>query len=349
VKLSTAALIVGFALSSVLAVQAQGAEKGFRVGFLTPYPLPAGVEVSGARKLGALEDVGREDPTLSLKGIQVFEQALSERGYVEGENIFINYRTSGGRDELLPDLTAELLRLKVDVLLTLATPATRAAQRATKTVPIVMITVLDPVHTGFVASLSHPGGNITGSSELSEELVPKRLELLKEAIPKASLIAVIWDPTHPANALDLKRTESVGRALGLRVRGLAAHDGRQIEKGFAQMRRWHPDALVVLTSYSAFLHLSRIIELARESRLPVMYGTRAGAQGGALMSYGPDIADQYRHAAAFVDKILKGAKPEDLPVEQPTRFEFLINLKTAKALGITIPESILLRADEVIR
>jgi putative ABC transport system substrate-binding protein len=212
-----------------------------------------------------------------------------------------------------------------------------------------MVTVLDPVHAGFVASLSHPGGNITGSSDLSEELVAKRLELLKQAIPTASLIAVLWDPTGPTKALDLKRTEAAAEALGLKVRATAAHDRSEIDNAFTDMRRWHPHALVVLMSSAAIVHIVRILELAKEQRLPTMYGTRAAAVAGALLSYGPDLADQYQHAAVFVEKILKGAKPADLPVEQPTRFKFVINLVTAKALGVTLPQSILLRADEVIK
>jgi putative ABC transport system substrate-binding protein len=277
------------------------------------------------------------------------EQTLRERGYVQGQNLSIMYQSSEGQDELLPDLAAKLLRLNVDVLVTFGTVATRAAQQATSTVPIVMVTVLDPVHAGFVASLSHPGGNITGSSDLSEELVAKRVELLKQTIPTASLIAVLWDPTGPTNALDLRRTEAAVQALGLSVRAAAAHDRVEIEKAFADIRRWRPQALLVLMSSAAIVYIVRILELAKEDRLPTMYGTRGAAMAGALLSYGPDLADQYRHAAAFVEKILKGAQPADLPVEQPTRFKFVINLRTAKALGITIPPSILLRADEVIK
>ena len=314
----------GFAAPAKAAAQQTG--KVYRIGYLTPFTLP-----------------------FEADGIHVFEQTLRERGYVQGQNLAIMYQSSEGRDELLPDLASKLLRLNVDVLVTLGAVATRAAQQATSTVPIVMVTVLDPVQAGFVTSLSHPGGNVTGSSDLSEELVAKRVELLKQAIPTAALIAVLWDPTGPTNALDLKRTEAAAAALGLRVRAAAAHDRSEIDKAFVDMRRWRPQALVVLMSSAAIVHIMRILELAKEDRLPTMYGTRGAAMAGALLSYGPDLSDQYRHAAAFVEKILKGAKPENLPVEQPTRFELVVNLKTAKALGITIPQSILLRADEVIR
>ena len=314
----------GFAAPAKAATQQSG--KVYRVGYLTPFGLQ-----------------------FEADGIHVFEQALRERGYVQGHNLTVMYQSSEGRDELLPDLASKLLRQNLDVLVTFGAVATRAAQQATGTVPIVMVTVLDPVHAGFVASLSHPGGNITGSSDLSEELVAKRLELLKQAIPTASLIAVLWDPTGPTNALDLKRTEAAAAALGLKVRATSAHDRSEIDNAFTDMRRWHPQALVVLMSSAAIVHIVRIVELAKEQRLPTMYGTRGAAVAGALLSYGPDLADQYQHAAVFVEKILKGAKPADLPVEQPTRFKFVVNLVTAKALGITLPPAILLRADEVIK
>jgi ABC-type uncharacterized transport system substrate-binding protein/ABC-type glycerol-3-phosphate transport system substrate-binding protein len=314
----------GFVAPAKAATQQTG--RVYRIGYLTPFTLP-----------------------FETDGIHVFEQALRERGYVQGRNLSIMYQSSEGRDELLPDLASKLLRLNVDVLVTFGAVATRAAQQATSTAPIVMVTVLDPVHAGFIASLSHPGGNITGSSDLSEELVAKRLELLKQVIPTASLIAVLWDPTGPTSALDLKRTEAAAEALGLKVRAAAAHNRAEIDNAFVDMRRWHPQALVVLMSSAAIVHIMRILELAKEERLPTMYGTRGAAVAGALLSYGPDLADQYRHAAAFVEKILKGAKPADLPVEQPTRFKFVINLGTAKALGITPPPSILSRADEVIK
>jgi putative tryptophan/tyrosine transport system substrate-binding protein len=329
VRLRNASLLVLLVLTSLVAQlpsEARAEEASHTIGFLTPYT-----------------------PETEARWHTAFEQALQERGYVQGRNVSILYRFAQGHDELLPGLVAELLRFKADVLLTVGTPATRAAQRGTKIVPIVMVTVLDPVHAGFVASLSRPGANITGSSELSEELVPKRLALLKEGMPRAARIAVLWDPSHLTNALDLKRTEDAARTLGLKVRGIAAHDRAEVDKAFVEMKRWRADALVVLTSYSAFVHLSRIVELADSQKLPTMYGTREGAEAGALMSYGPDVADQYRHAAAFVDKILKGADPANLPVEQPTRFELVINVTTAKRLGITFPQSILVRAEEFIK
>ncbi|HKQ26763.1 MAG TPA: ABC transporter substrate-binding protein [Burkholderiales bacterium] len=309
--------------------ETQQAGKSYRIGFLTPFAVP---------------------PTESRFSpeYKIFEETLRERGYVVGQNLSIEYRTSEGHDERLPGLVEELLRLKVDVLMTLGTSPTRAAQQATKITPIVMVTVLDPVSAGFVSSLSHPGANITGSSELAEELVAKRLELIKELLPKAALVAVLWDPTHPTNALDLRRTEVAARTLGLRVRGVGAHDLSEIEKAFVDMRRWHPNALVVLTSGLAILHAPRIVDLANRSKLPTIYGASQVITSGALLGYGPDLLDQSRHAALFVDAILKGAKPADLPVRQPTKFRLGINLSTAKALGLTIPQSLVLRADDII-
>ena len=320
---------MAIALASSALTEAQQPGKSYRIGYLTPFPVP---------------------PTESRfsANYRVFEETLAERGYVLGKNLTIEYRTSEGQDERLSSLLDELLRLKVDVLLTLGTPPTRAAQKATKTTPIVMVTVLDPVSAGFVSSLSHPGGNITGSSELAEDLVPKRLELIKEMLPKASLIAVLWDPSHPTNALDLRRTEQAAQALGLKVRGVGAHDLPEIESAFVEMRRWHPDALVVLTAGSTILHLPRIVDLANKNKFPTIYGASQAAAAGALLGYGPDFLDQDRHAALFVDAILKGAKPADLPVRLPTKFRLGINLRTAKALGLTIPHSLLLRADDVV-
>jgi putative ABC transport system substrate-binding protein len=211
-----------------------------------------------------------------------------------------------------------------------------------------MVTVLDPVYAGFVKSLAHPGGNITGSSELAEELVPKRLELIKELVPEASLVAVLWDPSHPTNALDLRKTEAAARALGLRVEGVRAHELPEFEKAFVEMRRWHPDALVVLTSSASMVHLRRIVDLASKSKLPIVYGAAEAAKAGALLGYGPDFRDQFRHAALLVDSILKGAKPADLPVRLPTKFRLAVNLSTAKALGLAIPQSFLARADDIL-
>jgi putative ABC transport system substrate-binding protein len=316
-------------LAPAAPLRAEQPQKVYKLGYLTPFPVPPAES--------------RFTPEYRM-----FEDTLRERGYVLGQNLSIEYRTSEGHDERLPGLVDELLRLKIDVLLTDGTIPTRAAQRATRTTPIVMVTVLDPVSAGFVNSLAHPGGNITGSSELAEDLVAKRLELLKQLLPKASRVAVLWDPAHPTNALDLRRTEEAAHALGLTVRGVGAHELPDIERGLAEVRQWHPDALVVLTSGASIGHAARIVELANRSKLPTVYGAAPIATVGALLGYGPDFLDQGRHAALFVDQILKGAAPADLPVRLPTKFRLAINLGTAKAIGLDIPQAVLLRADDII-
>ena len=319
-------------------------------GGLLAAPLAAGAQRTGKTpRIGMLSFTTPGTPEESRR-IEIFKQGLRELGYVPGQSISIEYRHSAGRDdELLPRLAAELVDLKVDVIVTYGTKATRAAKQATRTIPIVMLTVLDPVGTGLVASLARPGGNITGSSEVSEELSAKRLELLKEALPRTKRIAVLVDPSHPTNALDLKSTQIAAQALGMTVQSFEVHARSELDSVFARVTRQPLDGLIVLPGGSLFTHRRHIVDLATKHRLPVIYAWREGAEAGALLSYGVDIADNYRRAAVFVDKILKGAKPADLPVEQPTKFELVINLKTAKALGLTIPKSLLLRADEVIQ
>jgi putative ABC transport system substrate-binding protein len=318
-------------------------------GGLLAVPLVAEAQVSGhIPRIGMLSFTapGTQEEN---RRIGILKRGLRELGYVEGQTIAIEYRHSSGKDELLPRLAAELVDLKVDIITTYGTKATRAAKQATSTIPIVMLTVLDPVGAGLVASLSRPGGNITGSSEVSAELSAKRLDLLKEAIPKAKRIAVLMDPSHPTNALDLKSTQIAAQALGMTLQSLEVRAGSELDSALSRMTRQHLDALIVLSGDLLFTHREHIVDLAGRNRVPVIYGWREGAQAGALLSYGVDIADNYRRAATFVDKILKGAKPGDLPIEQPTKFELVINLKTAKALRLTIPQSLLGRADEVIQ
>jgi putative ABC transport system substrate-binding protein len=278
----------------------------------------------------------------------IFKQALRDLGYVEGQSVAFEYRHSGGRDEILPRLAAELVDLKVAVILTYGTKATRAAKQATITIPIVMLTVLDPVGAGLVSSLARPGGNITGSSEVSEELSAKRLELLSQAVPNAKRVGILMDPTHATNVLDFKSTQIVAEARGVTLQRLEIRTSAEVDSALAGMIRQRPNALIVLSGDLLFTDRRRIVEIATSNRVPVMYGWREGAEAGALLSYGVDVADNYRRAAIFVDKILKGVKPADLPIEQPTKFELVINLNTAKALGLTIPPSLLLRADQVI-
>jgi len=268
---------------------------------------------------------------------------------VEGQNFAIEERWAEGRAERLPDLAADLVRLKVDVIVTGSTPGARAAKQATTKIPIIAVVVGDPVGTGLVASLARPGGNLTGLSDITVDLSAKRLELLKEVAPTASRVAVLWNPTHPTNPLQLRETQVAAQALGLTLQPVVVGSSDELERAFAAMMRERASALLVLAETLTLLHRRRLADLAAKNRLPAMYPFREQAEAGGLMSYGPSIPDMYRRAAVYVDKILKGAKPADLPVEQPTRFELVINLKTAKALRLTIPPSVLIRAEEVIR
>ena len=280
--------------------------------------------------------------------IEPFRQQLRELGYVEARNIFIEYRYAEGRAERFPDLAAELVRLKVDIIVTWGTPASRAAKQATSTIPIVMANVGDAVGAGLVASLARPGGNITGSSYLFPEIVAKRFELLKETLP-VTRVAVLVNPANPVHGLVLKEIEVAARVLALELQHVEVRDPNEFDRAFSAMTKKRADALVVLDDGMFVHHRARIANLALKSRLPTMYGLREEVEAGGLMAYGVNLPDLARRAAVFVDKILKGAKPVDLPVEQPTRFELVVNLKTAKALGLTIPPSVLIRADEVIQ
>jgi putative ABC transport system substrate-binding protein len=266
---------------------------------------------------------------------------------VEGRTIAIEYRWAEGKPERIPDLTADLVRLKVDVIVTAGEPGTPAAKQATSTIPIVFAAHADPVGAGLVASLARPGGNITGLSSMTAELGEKRLELLKEAFPKLSRVAVLRDPRQPL--MDLRLTETAARALGLRLQVLEVRDINDLEAALAAAKQGRAGALMNLQSTFLFAHRARIVEAVAKARLPAMYHHREFVAVGGLMAYSPNFSDMYRRAAVYVDKIIKGAKPADLPVEQPTRFELVINVKTAKGLGLTIPQSVLVRADRVIQ
>jgi putative ABC transport system substrate-binding protein len=277
-------------------------------------------------------------------------QGLRELGYVEGKNIVIERRFAEGKLDRLPTLAADLARLKVDVIVTAGPLPTRAAKEATSTIPIVMAQDPDPVGNGFVASLARPGGNITGLSTLAPELSGKRLELLKEIIPDLSRVAVFGTSTYPGNAQALKESELAAKAFGVKLQHLDVLDPKGIETAFRAASKGRADAgLWLVAGGVAGGHRTRILELAEKSRLPVIYGSRGIVEAGGLMTYGVSLTDLSRRAATYVDKILKGAKPADLPVEQPTKFELVINLKTAKQIGVTIPSHVLARADRVIR
>ena len=314
-------------LAAPLAAETQQADKVARIGYL-----------------GTRRGVSPHLP-------EAFRQGLRDLGYVEGRNVVIEYRNSEGKNERLPALAAELVALKVDVILAAATPHALAAKQATRTIPIVFAATGDAVADGLVASLARPGGNITGLSFFTPELVGKRLELLKQTVPGVSRVAVLWNPGGLGESTEkdvLKRAEVAARAIGVQLHFVEARGPADFDRVFSDMIRARAGALTVLTSAMLFEERKRLVDLVAKNRLPAVYPWREFVDAGGLMAYGPDLADLFRRAATYVDKILKGAKPGDLPVEQPTKFELVINLKTAKALGLTIPPSLLQRADQVI-
>ena len=321
-------VIAGGLVAAPLAAEAQQAVKIARIGFLTP-------------------NMAASPPHVR----EAFLQGLRDLGYVEGRNVVLEYRDAEGKSERFPALAAELVALKVDVIVAPGTPAALAAKQATRTLPIVFPIAGDPVTSGLVTSLARPGGNVTGLSILDPDLVGKCLEQLKQAVPGVSGVAVLWQPGGLGERTDkdmLKGAEVAASALGVRLQFVEARGPADFDRAFSEMTRARAGALTVLPS-TMFLHeRRRLVDLAARNRLPAVYPWREAVDAGGLMAYGANIADLFRRAATYVDKILKGAKPADLPVEQPTKFELVINLKTAKALGLTIPQSVLGRADQVI-
>jgi len=317
-------LILGITLAP-LAAEAQHAAKVARIGYL--------VLSLDAPRLGA------------------FRQGLRDLGYIEGRNLVIEIRSADGKHERLPALAAELVALKVDVILAPTTVTALAAKQATKTIPIVFAGTTDPVASGLVTSLARPGGNVTGGSNLNSELVGKCLELLKQAVPGVSRVALLWQPGAVDEHTEkdrLKRAEVAARALGMRLQFVDARGPEDFDRVFSEVTRARVGALTVLGSSLFIIERRRLVDLVTKNRLPAVYPWREFVDVGGLMAYGANSADLYRRAATYVDSILKGTKPADLPVEQPTKFELVINMKTAKALGLTIPQSVLLRADQVI-
>ena len=301
------------------------------------------------RRIGYLSNGDRASEFARSEAIRL---ALRELGYIEGQSIAIENRYADRKRDRLPGLAVDLARLKVDIIVVAGGPAPiRAAKNATKTIPIIMVGIPDdPVEAGLVESLAHPGGNITGLSNITRELGGKRLELLKEAVPKVARVAVFYDPTVPAGVLDMKEVLPVAAsALGLTLQPREVRAADDFEKVFAALDKQRPDGLYVTTGPLMFANQKRIAGFALKRWLPSIHGRREAVDAGGLMSYGADIADSYRRVAYYVDKILKGAKPADLPIEQPTKFELVINLKTARQIGLTIPQSVLARADKVIR
>jgi ABC-type uncharacterized transport system substrate-binding protein len=281
--------------------------------------------------------------------LEAFRQGLRELGYVEGKNIVVEYRWAEGKTERLPDLAAELVRRKVEIIVTAGPPATRAAKEATVTLPIVMGFDNDPVGNGFVASLARPGGNITGLSTLAPEISGKQLELLKEIVPRLSRVAVLGTSTQPGYAQVLKETELAAGALRVKLQYLDVLSPKDIETAFRAATKGRAEAVLVLQNPVFFSQRTEIVELAVKSRVPAMYPATEYVEDGGLMTYGVQVNDLFRRAATYVDKILKGTKPADLPVEQPMKFELVINLKAAKQIGLTVPPNVLVRADKVIK
>jgi putative ABC transport system substrate-binding protein len=318
-------LIVTLSLLAPLAAGAQGPGKIPRIGY-------------------AMSRAASEDQRV----LDAARQGLRELGYVEGQNIALEVRWAEGRYERFPELVAELVRLKVDVLVAATTPGALAAKNATRTIPVVMLAVGDPVGSGLVASLARPGGNLTGLSLLNTEVHGKRLELLKQALPGISRVAVLTNPGNPIHAVFWKETHAAAQTLGVQLQPVKLRGPEDFDEALAATARGRAEALLAFDDSLTLAYRTRLVPLVAKARLPAMYGFREFPEAGGLMSYGTNNLDQYRRAATFVDKILKGAKPADLPVEQPTKFELVVNLKAAKALGLAIPPSVLARADDVI-
>jgi putative tryptophan/tyrosine transport system substrate-binding protein len=310
------------------------------------WPLAARAQQSA--KVPRVGFMGNSTAALEANLVGPFRAGLRELGYEEGRNIVIEYRWAEGKYERFPTLIAELLAANVDVIVTAGTPASLAVKKATPSVPLVMIAVGEPVATGLVASLARPGGNITGVTSISPEIEGKRLELLREVVPGLSHIAVLWNAGSPVQVIQERETRVAAQALGMRMLSLGVRTLDEIEGAFATMLRERPEALFVLADRLFLHHRKRIMDFAVQHRLPGVHAYRELVEVGGLMSYGPSYGDMHRRAASYVDKILKGAKPADLPVERPVKFELVVNLRAAKALGLRVPASLILRADEVI-
>jgi ABC-type uncharacterized transport system substrate-binding protein len=311
---------------------------------LLAHSVSAGAQQTKVPRIGVL--ILGAPPNANL---DAFIQGLRELGYIEGKNLLIDYRFAEGRAERLPELATELVRLKVDAIFTAGTPAIFALKQATKTIPVVFFSTSDPVGTGVVASLAHPGGNITGISVLASDLWPKRLELLKEIFPKLTRVAMLWNKGNAGMALEAKATQEVAGPLGVALQDRAVKDPNELDTVFALMIKDRPDGFLALMDPVLNSYQKRILDFLAQNRLPAIFENRNWVEAGGLISYGANYADAHRRAATLIDKVLKGAKPADLPVEQPTKFELVINLKTAKQIGLTIPPNVLARADKVIR
>jgi putative ABC transport system substrate-binding protein len=309
--------------------------------------LPVGAQAPKTAKIGILSAT---TPAALAPSVEAFREGLRELGWVEGKSFVLEARYGEGKVERLPELARELVALRMDVIVTPADLSIAAAKRETQTIPIVMALSSDPVGAGFVASLARPGGNITGLSNISPELSGKRLELLKEAVPGFSRVALLWNPDVRGAVLDYKEAASAARSLRVEVQSVEASRAEDLDRAFSTITSWRAQALMLPgVNPVGFANRAQIVSFAQRNRLPSMFPTKEYVDSGGLISYGPSLVDLFRRAAGYVDKILKGAKPADLPVQQPTKFELAINLKTAKTLGLTLPQSLLRRADEVIQ
>ncbi len=326
--LLTLSFLSGFVLAPCSSAEAQQTGKIPRIGVLLPWSPASGV---------------------SLSFLKAFREGLHELGYVEGRTFAIEYRYAAGVHERFPELAAELVRLNVDVIVTSAGPPALAAKHATNRLPIVFTQVVDPVEEGLATSLAQPGGNVTGLSQIGQELAGKRFELLKETFPKISRVAVLQESASRASVPRFKEMHVAAKAMAVQLQSLPVRSSEELESGFRTATTGKAGALVVLQSALINTLRTRIVELAAKSRLPTMFEEGTHVEAGGLMSYGPSFFELQRRAATYVDKILKGAKPADLPVEQPKKFELVINLKTAKLMGLTIPPNVLARADRVVR
>ena len=316
--------LLGAAAASLpLAARAQETRKLYRLGFLW------------------------DSPAVFAEAIEAFRRGLRDLGWIEGRNIVIEYRWAEGRPERMRELAEELVRLKVDIIVVPSSIYTEAAKRATSTIPIIFMSHAGPIESGHVDSLSRPGGNITGLSVMLPETSVKTMELLKEAVPALSRVAVVWDPATPSHGPGLKAVKAAGPTLGLRIQSVPVRSASEYDSAFTAIVGEHADAVLMLGTPLYFAGAGRLAELAIKHKLP-LFGPREFAKAGGLLSFGPNRVEMFRHGAIYVDKVLKGANPADLPVEQPTKFELIINLKTAKALGFTISPTLLARADEVI-
>jgi ABC-type uncharacterized transport system substrate-binding protein len=324
--------------------------KGFLILTISAALILAPVYLAQAQKQASIPRIGilllGAPPIANLT---LFLQALRELGHIEGKNIIIEYRFAEGKADRLPELAMELVGLKVDAIFTTGTPGIFAVKQATKTIPIVFFSTSDPVGTGVVASLAHPGGNITGISLQASDLWPKRLELLRGIVPKLSKVAMLWNKGNTGMALEAKATQEVAAPLAVALQDRGVTDASQLDVVFAAMTRDRADGFLALMDAVLSSHRKRILDFLAENRLPAIFESSDWVEAGGLISYGPNHADAIRRTAILMDKILKGAKPADLPVEQPTKFELVINLKTAKQIGLTIPPNVLARADRVIK